>query len=204
MKSIKTLNPSKPVRLQSIHRNRITICLLTGLLAAIQGSIALGAVRWGEAVLRQQSHWYDAAEARAVADSVIQYQSPQGGWPKSTNLATPPRTPDDIPPRVEVGQTRLAKSGAGTLRIDWKLESLYGRMTRPRQKGLWGFCELAWDSKAMTYITNALLFPERSPKCEQTGHDDAHGPSHSAANIPCKLISSTSTRHGIDEYLSPQ
>jgi len=42
--------------------------------------------------------WYGSAEARVIADSVIQYQSPQGGWPKSTDLATPPRTPDDIPP----------------------------------------------------------------------------------------------------------
>jgi PelA/Pel-15E family pectate lyase len=29
---------------------------------------------------------------------VIQYQSSQGGWPKSTDLARPPLTPDDIPP----------------------------------------------------------------------------------------------------------
>ena len=72
--------------------------LLIGLLTVNQGSIALGAIRWGEAVLRQQPQWYKSAEARAVADSVIQYQSPQGGWPKSTNLARPPRTPDDIPP----------------------------------------------------------------------------------------------------------
>ena len=71
---------------------------LIALLAAAHGSAALGAIRWSQAVLRQQPQWYASAEARAVADSVIQYQSPQGGWPKSTNLATPPRTPDDIPP----------------------------------------------------------------------------------------------------------
>ena len=72
--------------------------LLVGLLAVIQGSVAFGAIRWGDEVLEQESDWYDSAEGRAVADSVIQYQSPQGGWPKSTDLATPPRTPDDIPP----------------------------------------------------------------------------------------------------------
>lgn len=83
---------------KSIHRTRMTMGMLIGLLAISQASIALGAIRWGEEVLRQQSQWYNSAEARAVADSVIQYQSPQGGWPKSTNLATPPRTPDDIPP----------------------------------------------------------------------------------------------------------
>ena len=83
---------------KSIQLTRMTMGMLIGLLILAQGSIALGALRWGDAVLRQQPQWYNSAEARAVADSVIQYQSPQGGWPKSTNLATPPRTPDDIPP----------------------------------------------------------------------------------------------------------
>ena len=98
MKSIKTLNSYKPIRLQSIHRNRMTMGLLVSLLVTIQGSVTHGLIRWGEAVLRQKPEWYGSAEARVVADSVIQYQSPQGGWPKSTDLAKPPRTPDDIPP----------------------------------------------------------------------------------------------------------
>ncbi|UCC99173.1 MAG: hypothetical protein JSW66_04660 [Phycisphaerales bacterium] len=83
---------------KSNHLTRMTVGMLIGLLVTTQGSVALGAIRWGEAVLRQQSQWYNSAEACAVADSVIQYQSPQGGWPKSTDLAKPPRTPDDIPP----------------------------------------------------------------------------------------------------------
>ncbi len=53
---------------------------------------------WSNAYLRRPSDWYGTAEARAVADSVVQYQSAQGGWPKSTDLAQPPRTPADIPP----------------------------------------------------------------------------------------------------------
>ncbi|MCU0252542.1 MAG: pectate lyase [Vicinamibacterales bacterium] len=55
-------------------------------------------VRWDPAVLLQQPGWYGSVEARAVADSVIQYQSRHGGWPKSTDLAVAPRSPDDIPP----------------------------------------------------------------------------------------------------------
>ena len=98
MKSIKIMNPYKTIYLQSIHLNRMTMGLLIGLLMITQSSVALGAIRWGEAVLRQQPQWYKSAEARAVADSVIQYQSPQGGWPKSTNLAKPPHSPADIPP----------------------------------------------------------------------------------------------------------
>jgi PelA/Pel-15E family pectate lyase len=41
-------------------------------------------------VLQQKPDWYASAVARAVADSVLLYQSPAGGWPKNTNLATPP------------------------------------------------------------------------------------------------------------------
>jgi PelA/Pel-15E family pectate lyase len=95
---MQTMNHHKQMQLTSIYRTRMAMGVLIGLLVTTQGSVALGAIRWGEAVLRQQSQWYGSAEARAVADSVIQYQSPQGGWPKSTDLAMPPRTPDDIPP----------------------------------------------------------------------------------------------------------
>lgn len=53
---------------------------------------------WGSAYLRHPPEWYGSAAARAVADSVLKYQSAQGGWPKSTDLARLPRTPADIPP----------------------------------------------------------------------------------------------------------
>ena len=54
--------------------------------------------RWSRSVLDHHSAWFSSDEARAIADSVIQYQSYQGGWPKSTDLARPPLTPQDIPP----------------------------------------------------------------------------------------------------------
>jgi PelA/Pel-15E family pectate lyase len=54
-------------------------------------------IRWGGGVLNRDAGWYASAPARAVADSVIQYQSPQGGWPKATDLARPPRSAADIP-----------------------------------------------------------------------------------------------------------
>ena len=45
---------------------------------------------WGPDVLNRDPAWYGSADAQRVADSVIRYQSPQGGWPKNTDLATPP------------------------------------------------------------------------------------------------------------------
>ena len=53
---------------------------------------------WSSDLLNKDSAWYGSAAAREIADSVLQYQSPQGGWPKSTDLARPPLTPGDIPP----------------------------------------------------------------------------------------------------------
>lgn len=50
---------------------------------------ARAGVRWGE-VLRQPPAWYASAEARAVAASIIQYQTLEGGWPKNTDMTQPP------------------------------------------------------------------------------------------------------------------
>ena len=52
---------------------------------------------WGPDLLQQRAEWYASADARAIADSVIRYQSSQGGWPKSTDLSVPPRHPEDVP-----------------------------------------------------------------------------------------------------------
>jgi PelA/Pel-15E family pectate lyase len=53
--------------------------------------------RWGTWALSRDAAWYASDAARAIADSVIQYQSPEGGWPKSKNLSVAPRTPEDVP-----------------------------------------------------------------------------------------------------------
>ena len=47
-------------------------------------------VGWGNAILRQKSEWYGSAGARGIADSVIRWQSAEGGWPKNTDLSAPP------------------------------------------------------------------------------------------------------------------
>jgi PelA/Pel-15E family pectate lyase len=71
---------------------------LLPLVFAFTLSLHAAEVRWHPNILKQPKEWFASQEARAVADSVLQYQSPQGGWPKSTDIAKPPRTPDDIPP----------------------------------------------------------------------------------------------------------
>ncbi len=46
-------------------------------------------VKWHE-VLRQPAAWYASADARAMADVVLQYQLPVGGWPKNREMSLPP------------------------------------------------------------------------------------------------------------------
>ncbi|WP_161829688.1 pectate lyase [Steroidobacter agaridevorans] len=52
---------------------------------------------WGSAILRHERDWYSSTQARAIADSVLRYQSREGGWPKNTDLAVLPGSGADIP-----------------------------------------------------------------------------------------------------------
>jgi PelA/Pel-15E family pectate lyase len=53
--------------------------------------------RWSTAYLRRPAEWYSSAEARAVAEVVVQYQSAEGGWPKNRDLTVPPLAPAELP-----------------------------------------------------------------------------------------------------------
>ncbi len=65
------------------------LCAL--LLVALP--LCAGAVKWG-AVLRQPAVWYATAEARVVADNVLLWQTPSGGWPKNHDMTLPPAAHD--------------------------------------------------------------------------------------------------------------
>lgn len=61
---------------------------LAGIFAA--GLLTAGAaVRWAE-INRQPAPWYATPEARAIVASVLQYQTPEGGWPKNVDMTSPP------------------------------------------------------------------------------------------------------------------
>lgn len=74
--------------------------------------------RWSNAYLRRAASWYATNEARAVAASVIQYQSAEGGWPKSIDLATPPLSPKDVP-RAGDGRANTIDNDATTLPLQF-------------------------------------------------------------------------------------
>ena len=68
--------------------------------------------RWSPAMLQQPTAWYSSAEARAVADNVLQYQSAHGGWPKNTDLSQPP-SPAALA-AIEAGQFADTIDNGGT------------------------------------------------------------------------------------------
>ena len=74
--------------------NRPTRILLVTSVVLLAAAIAGAQVRFSDNLLKKDDAWFRSDEAKAIADSVIQYQSPQGGWPKSTNLAEPPKSPE--------------------------------------------------------------------------------------------------------------
>ena len=90
--------------------------LACGVAAALAAGVMASAQRleWGPELLEKPSHWYGSAEARAIADSVLEYQSPQGSWPKNTDLATPPRSPKDVPQPGD-GRANTIDNGATTV-----------------------------------------------------------------------------------------
>ncbi len=92
------------------------LAALSLLAGAVHGAEAIA--RWGNEVLKHKPEWYASAAARTVADSVIQYQSTQGGWPKSTNLAVAPRSPEDIPPEGR-GRANSFDNDATTLPMEF-------------------------------------------------------------------------------------
>jgi len=76
------------------------------LLAAFSAAAASAQVKWGGEVFRQPTEWYASADARAAADSVMLYQSPEGGWPKNTDLLTPPASAKALEhPTIDNGAT---------------------------------------------------------------------------------------------------
>jgi PelA/Pel-15E family pectate lyase len=59
------------------------------LLLFVLGTGGHAAVRWND-INRQPAAWYATAEARTIADSILQYQTEAGGWPKNTDMLQPP------------------------------------------------------------------------------------------------------------------
>jgi PelA/Pel-15E family pectate lyase len=79
-----------------------------------QSPAAAAEIRWSGALLERPAEWYGSAEARAAAESVMQYQSPHGAWPKNTNLAIPPPSREHLERIAAEGRANTIDNGATT------------------------------------------------------------------------------------------
>jgi len=75
-------------------------------------------IRWGDYYLRQQPEWYATAEARRIADNLLQHQSPVGGWPKSVDFAATP-TPRSLADAVSGGRANSLDNDATTMPMEF-------------------------------------------------------------------------------------
>ncbi len=73
-------------RNNTMNRARTALLLANPAAGAQETAPPAARPRWNESWLRQKPAWLASAEARAIADSVVQYQSPQGCWPKNTGM----------------------------------------------------------------------------------------------------------------------
>ena len=89
-------------------------------------------VRWTTAILRQKPEWYASAGARTIADNTLRWQSPEGGWPKNTDLAAAP-SPETLAELLRHGGTNTIDNGATTTPL--RFLALMVRATRdPRYR----------------------------------------------------------------------
>lgn len=45
----------------------------------------------GKMALKKDAAWYGSADARAMADTIVSFQTPSGGWSKNQDRTGPPR-----------------------------------------------------------------------------------------------------------------
>jgi PelA/Pel-15E family pectate lyase len=68
---------------------RRLLVALCGALAGLWPVLGPAQVAWNQ-ISRQSAEWYAGDEARAIATSVVAYQTGHGGWPKNTDMTKPP------------------------------------------------------------------------------------------------------------------
>lgn len=68
---------------------RLTITLLAAVLIAAAANAQSSQMRFKKLPSRMPAEWFASAEAQAIADTVMKYQFPSGGWAKNLNWNMP-------------------------------------------------------------------------------------------------------------------
>lgn len=105
---------------------------LVALLALASTASAVEAVKWSGS-LPTDPKWLAGDVARGIAENLLLYQYPSGGWPKNTDMAKPltPEKLAELAARDKDGAT--IDNGATTTQIRY-LARIYGVVSEPRYR----------------------------------------------------------------------
>lgn len=73
-----------------IDRRSLLLVTMAATALASPGRAQTSTPEWNGEIVKRAAAWYASAEARRIADVVVQHQSAEGGWPKNTSLLIPP------------------------------------------------------------------------------------------------------------------
>ena len=90
------------------------LLLLAAVVPSAQGTASGSSTTWDLSLLRRKPEWYATSEARGIANSVLQYQSATGAWPKNTDLTKSPVTPEILAEIQRSGSADTIDNGATT------------------------------------------------------------------------------------------
>jgi PelA/Pel-15E family pectate lyase len=110
----------------------VAVVATTAFAAGLSPQETAPSVTWA-AVLQQEAAWYGTTQARAIAEIVLSYQQPDGGWPKNIDMTVAP-TPKNAPERqstIDNGATTtqlhlLARLAAATHEARYREAALRG------------------------------------------------------------------------------
>ncbi|MFC0250406.1 pectate lyase [Massilia consociata] len=69
----------------------------------------------GDMPLHAPAAWYGTPEALRVADNILSFQTPAGGWGKNADRAGPPRRPGEPWVPLDIGQRKASWNYVGTI-----------------------------------------------------------------------------------------
>jgi PelA/Pel-15E family pectate lyase len=157
--------------------------------------------------LDRQAEWYAGAEARRVADNIVSFQTPAGGWGKNVDRSGPPRLPGQHYVPVE----KLSASAASDIQADadWRyvgtfdnnattLEMRFLARVQAQLAGAAGERYRAAFLKGVRYLLDAQFpnggWPQVYPL--QGGYHDAITYNDNAVAQVATLLSAVARREG--------
>ncbi|MBX3738856.1 MAG: pectate lyase [Candidatus Didemnitutus sp.] len=110
-----------------MHLRALALCLV---LVAPLGAVE--SVKWSERLPRD-AQWFTGAQGRAIAENLLLYQYPSGGWPKNIDMAKPLSPAEKAELEERAHDDATMDNGATTTQIKF-LARAYAATQEPRYR----------------------------------------------------------------------